>query len=130
MEENVGRERQGRPSHAHSSARREAAAIALSKRGRHRQGTPPVQGMHDNEVGSSAAGGSQRRSGRVQVQEPGPEVEDEGQDDGDVVVEAVQPREAPQEGYGGGQMDMSLLHAYHKHRAISIWDARSSEDMV
>ncbi|MCH90953.1 hypothetical protein A2U01_0011877, partial [Trifolium medium] len=96
----------------------------------------------DDEAGSSAAGSSQRRSTRAQVQEPH-ELEGEvvGQilnadadlaSDGDGVDDAVQPqpREAPEEGYGGGPRDMSLLHAYHKHRAIAIWDATSPEDQL
>ncbi|MCH98471.1 putative IMP dehydrogenase/GMP reductase, partial [Trifolium medium] len=127
MEETVGRVRQGRVTRGHSSARREAGAAAVGrrKRGRNRQPTPPpmVQESHDNEAGSSAASGSQRGSRGAQVQEAGPEVAEEGQH---VVVEAVQQ----QEGYGGGPTDMSLLHAYHKHRAIPIWDALNPEDAV
>lgn len=147
MEENVGRERQGRPSRAHSSARRDAEAIRArdanaaapgKKRGRRTHGTP-VQGTHDHEAGSSAPGGSQRRSGPHRVEEAIQEAIEEpiveGGDmpsDGDDNVEAVQPQpqEAPEEGYGGGPTDMSVLHAYHKHRAIPIWNATKPEDKV
>ncbi|PNX60226.1 hypothetical protein L195_g060081, partial [Trifolium pratense] len=66
MEHNIGRSRLGRPSQAHSSARREATAgNPLAKRGRRRQGQPPSQGTHDNETGGSGA--TRSRSRRQQV---------------------------------------------------------------
>ncbi|WJX50612.1 hypothetical protein P8452_36888 [Trifolium repens] len=44
----------------------------------------------------------------------------DGDDDGQAPV-------VPEEGYGGGPTDLSLLHEYHKHRAAQIWEATSSE---
>jgi hypothetical protein len=41
-----------------------------------------------------------------------------------------QPPVVPEQGYGGGPSDLSLLHDYHKHRAILIWEARNSEAKV
>ncbi|WJX14935.1 hypothetical protein P8452_05133 [Trifolium repens] len=133
MEENVGRARHGRPSRAHSFARRDVEANAPPKRGRRRQGVQSVQGLvqgtHDSEAGSLAAGGSRRHSSSRQVQvEEEPEVEDASQyindnadwhsDEDQAVqdqlhVQAPAPHEAPYEGYGGGPRDMSLLSSYH-----------------
>jgi hypothetical protein len=48
---------------------------------------------------------------------------DEDDDDG-------QPPVVPEQGYGGGPSDVSLLHDYHKHMAILIWEARNSEAEV
>ncbi|MCI87089.1 hypothetical protein A2U01_0108370, partial [Trifolium medium] len=63
-----GRDRLGRQSRAHSSARRELAVNAPPKRGRRRQGPPPVQGTQDQEAGGSAASGTRSRSRRAQVE--------------------------------------------------------------
>jgi hypothetical protein len=38
-----------------------------------------------------------------------------------------QPPVVPDQGYGGGPSNMSLLHDYHKHRAILIWEAINYE---
>ncbi|WJX38536.1 hypothetical protein P8452_26187 [Trifolium repens] len=48
------------------------------------------------------------------------EDEDGGDDDGQAPV-------VPEEGYGGGPSDLSLLHEYHKHRANQIWECTNSE---
>ncbi|PNX57278.1 hypothetical protein L195_g058612, partial [Trifolium pratense] len=81
MEHNIGRSRLGRPSQAHSSARREAAAgNPPAKRGRRRQGQPPSQGTHDNEAGGSGA--TRSRSRRQQVDD----VDVDAAEDGNVNV--------------------------------------------
>ncbi|WJX50980.1 hypothetical protein P8452_37217 [Trifolium repens] len=49
--------------------------------------------------------------------------DDDDDDDG-------QPPVVPEQGYGGGPSDLSLLHDYHKHRAILIWEARNSEAKI
>ncbi|WJX41749.1 hypothetical protein P8452_29061 [Trifolium repens] len=46
--------------------------------------------------------------------------DEDGDDDGQAPV-------VPEEGYGGGPSDLSLLHEYHKHRANQIWEATNSE---
>ncbi|WJX84076.1 hypothetical protein P8452_66686 [Trifolium repens] len=38
-----------------------------------------------------------------------------------------QPPVVPEQGYGGGPSDLSLLHDYHKHRANQIWEATNCE---
>ncbi|KAK2421162.1 protein MAIN-LIKE [Trifolium repens] len=144
MEEDVGRTRLGRETHAHASAREAVAPRA--KRGRRRPSPVPFQGRSDNETGGSSTGGSQRRSMPSQDQAHGSEVEhyvgdeanvaeaevnvaedeenvaedEDGDDDGQAPV-------VPEEGYGGGPSDLSLLHEYHKHRANQIWECTNSE---
>ncbi|WJX67239.1 hypothetical protein P8452_51724 [Trifolium repens] len=46
--------------------------------------------------------------------------DEDGDDDGHAPV-------VPEDGYGGGPSDLSLLHEYHKHRANQIWEATNSE---
>ncbi|WJX57880.1 hypothetical protein P8452_43392 [Trifolium repens] len=46
--------------------------------------------------------------------------DEDGDDDGQAPV-------VPEDGYGGGPSDLSLLHEYHKHRANQIWEATNSE---
>ncbi|WJX93189.1 hypothetical protein P8452_74748 [Trifolium repens] len=125
MEEDVGRTRLGRETRAHASAR--DAVAPCPKRGRRRRQSPvPFQGRSDYEAGGSSTGGSQRYSMPSQDQAPEGEVEhaaegledvnpplDRDDDDG-------QPPVVPEQGYGGGPSDLSLLHDYHKHRAILI----------
>ncbi|GAU49778.1 hypothetical protein TSUD_141680 [Trifolium subterraneum] len=106
MEENVGRIRQGRASRAHSSARKELAAIAPPpKRGRRGRQGPPVRGTHDVE----------------ESQAPQPQQQPEHE-----------PQEAnvEEEVYPGGPHDLSLLKDYHNHRAILIWDAQADDPIL
>ncbi|WJX72022.1 hypothetical protein P8452_55945 [Trifolium repens] len=53
--------------------------------------------------------------------------EDNDDDDDDDDDDDGQPPVVPEEGYGGGPSDLSLLHDYHKHRANQIWQATSCE---
>ncbi|GAU37153.1 hypothetical protein TSUD_293110 [Trifolium subterraneum] len=118
MEDNVGRTRQGRPSRAHSSARKELAANAPPpKRGRRGRQGPLVRGTHDAEAGGS----------RSRARLPVPDVEDDF-DAGEYLNELAhyddkpeapqpQPRQQPQQqpqqqqrnveekGYGRGSHD-------------------------
>ncbi|CAJ2647685.1 unnamed protein product [Trifolium pratense] len=160
MEHNIGRSRLGRPSQAHSSARREAAAgNPPAKRGRRRQGQPPSQGTHDNEAGGSGA--TRSRSRRQQVDDVDVDAAEDGNvnvgqylaDDADWLDEDEdeEPREQqmqqqppheaphqpphapnlqPEDGYPGGPSNFSLLTEYHKHRAIPIWNAEPGDEKI
>ena len=140
MEEDVGRTRLGRETRAHASAR--DAVAPRPKRGRRRRQSPvPFQGS-DYEAGGSSAGGSmpsqdQAPEGEVEhaaegLEDVNPPLDrgednDEDNDDDD---DDGQPPVVPEEGYGGGPSDLSLLHDYHKHRANQIWQATSCEAPV
>jgi hypothetical protein len=60
----------------------------------------------------------------VQDDAPDTVLPSDGNDDDDA---GHQPTDG---GYGGGPTDLTLLHAYHKHRANRIWAARNYEDQV
>ncbi|WJX23410.1 hypothetical protein P8452_12617 [Trifolium repens] len=47
--------------------------------------------------------------------------DEDGDDDGQTPM-------VPEEGYGGGPSDLSLLHEYHKHRANQIWEYFEESD--
>jgi hypothetical protein len=158
MEEDVGRTRLGRETRAHASARE--AVVPRPKKARTRRQSPvPFQGS-DYEAGGSSAGGSmpsQRPEGEVDhaaegvdhgaqgVDDENPPV-DRGDDNEDPPVDEENVAEdvaededgdddghapvVPEDGYGGGPSDLSLLHEYHKHRANQIWEATSSEAPV
>ncbi|KAK2401798.1 protein MAIN-LIKE [Trifolium repens] len=136
MEEDVGRTRLGRETRAYASARE--AVARRPKRGRSRRQSPvPFQGS-DYEAGGSSAGGSmpsQAPEGEVDravegVDDENPPVdrdEDNDEDNDNDDDDDGQPPVVPEEGYGGGPSDLSLLHDYHKHRANQIWQATSCE---
>ncbi|KAK2445718.1 protein MAIN-LIKE [Trifolium repens] len=136
MEEDVGRTRLGRETRAHASAREVVAP--RPKRGRSRRQSPvPFQGRSDYEAGGSSAGGSmpsqapegevdQAAEGLEDVNPPVDRDEDNDEDNDDDDDDG-QPPVVPEQGYGGGPSDLSLLHDYHKHRANQIWEATNCE---
>ncbi|KAK2388928.1 protein MAIN-LIKE [Trifolium repens] len=141
MDENIGRSRHGRDSRTHGSARREVPLAP--KRGRRKK-------VHDAQPGGSVS-----RTRGSQVHEPvNDDVYDLSQyldENADWLEQEqleqpeqqppepepqppepeqqIQPHEQEaQDGvYGGGPTDLSLLSLYHKHRAISIWNARPND---
>ncbi|KAK2408618.1 protein MAINTENANCE OF MERISTEMS [Trifolium repens] len=151
MEEDVGRTRLGRETRAHASAR-EAVAPRPKKARTRRQSPVPFQGS-DYEAGGSSVGGSmpsQRPEGEVDHAAEGADHGAEGVDDENPPVDRDEDNEdppvdeenvaededgeddgqapvVPEEGYGGGPSDLSLLHEYHKHRANQIWECTNSE---
>ncbi|MCH85630.1 putative IMP dehydrogenase/GMP reductase, partial [Trifolium medium] len=139
MADNVGRERLGRQSAAHGSARRERAANApLTKRGRGRKGRgdvcessssqaqhePKYKRQHVDEIEAEYAA------------EHGDAAHDE--DDADISpppppppspprvrnrrVRNKQPQPPPvDEVFGGGPTDLSVIPTYGKHIAARLW---------
>jgi hypothetical protein len=101
----------------------------------------PFQGRSDYEAGGSSTGGSmpsqdQAPEGEVDQAAEGledvnpPLDRDEDNDEDEDADDDGQPPVVPEQGYGGGPSDLSLLHDYHKHRASQIWEATNCEALV
>jgi hypothetical protein len=140
MTDNVGRERLGRQSAAHGSARRERAATApLPKRGRGRKGRRDVcessssQAQHEHKY-------KRQHVDEIEAEyaaEHGDVAHDE--DDADISpppsppqvqnrrVRNKQPQPPPvDEVFGGGPTDLSVIPTYGKHIAARLWKGEVS----